>query len=271
MGKRSSHCRLENRRTHYSQNCNTMRAPSLLSKIMPRCENSCSNSKTNEAGCVRSESLGRRHWLSMSGTTSSGSGRNTTQPWEPPEPQRSGNSTAKPKERYQNLKYVAVQDERTRQTHRVWDGIVLPIGHKFWEVHYPPNGWNCRCHAVSTDETANRKAPKTEQRPAPPFAINYGKQGKVFGDGHPHFKVDGTVAGDAKAALIAYQQAEVRAWARKHLVGTAFQKEGREVLFTEEGVERALRQQHPEKYFQLLALQDIKEATQESQEAQGGL
>ena len=45
-------------------------------------------------------------------------------------------------------------------------------------------------------------------------------------------------------------------------------KKEAEVLFTEEGVERALRQQHPEKYFQLLALQGHQEATQEGQEVQ---
>ena len=174
------------------------------------------------------------------------------------------------KERYQNLKYVAIQDERTQQSHRVWDGTVLPIGHQFWEVHYPPNGWNCRCHVVSTDEPINGTGLKAEQRPARPFAINYGKQGKVFGDGHPHFKVDGKVAEAAKAALIAYQQREVRTWARKHLVGTALQKEGVEVLFTEEGVERALRQEHPEKYFQLLALRDIKRLLGKAERYGGG-
>ena len=110
---------------------------------------------------------GRWHWPSTSSTTSSGSGRNIMQPWELPEPPRSGSSTAKPKNATKTSNMWPSKTNARGKAHRVWDGIVLPIGHKFWEVHYPPNGWNCRCHAVSTDETANRKAPKTEQRPAP--------------------------------------------------------------------------------------------------------
>ena len=43
------------------------------------------------------------------------------------------------------LRYVAVMDSRTRDQHRQWHGTILPVGDKFWETHYPPNGWNCRC------------------------------------------------------------------------------------------------------------------------------
>lgn len=43
------------------------------------------------------------------------------------------------------LRYVAVQDERTRQDHKGWHGTVLPIDDPWWSTHYPPNGWRCRC------------------------------------------------------------------------------------------------------------------------------
>ncbi len=46
------------------------------------------------------------------------------------------------------LRYVAVLDNRTRETHRNWHGTILPVGHPFWETHYPPNGWRCRCTTV---------------------------------------------------------------------------------------------------------------------------
>ena len=35
-----------------------------------------------------------------------------------------------------------------RPQHLAWNGLTLPAGHPFWETHYPPNGWGCRC-AVS--------------------------------------------------------------------------------------------------------------------------
>ena len=43
------------------------------------------------------------------------------------------------------LRYVAVLDARTRPDHRAWHGIILPVDHPFWNTHYPPCGWRCRC------------------------------------------------------------------------------------------------------------------------------
>jgi SPP1 gp7 family putative phage head morphogenesis protein len=45
------------------------------------------------------------------------------------------------------LRYVAVQDQRTRPEHAAWHGTILPVDDPWWEKHYPPNGWNCRCTA----------------------------------------------------------------------------------------------------------------------------
>lgn len=46
------------------------------------------------------------------------------------------------------LMYDAVDDNRTRDAHRAWDGLVLPVDDPFWASHRPPNGWNCRCSVV---------------------------------------------------------------------------------------------------------------------------
>jgi SPP1 gp7 family putative phage head morphogenesis protein len=43
------------------------------------------------------------------------------------------------------LRYVAVMDTRTRPLHRLWNGTVLPVDHPWWDTHYPPCGWRCRC------------------------------------------------------------------------------------------------------------------------------
>lgn len=46
------------------------------------------------------------------------------------------------------LRYTAVLDGATRPEHRAWHGTILPIDHPWWQTHYPPNGWYCRCQAV---------------------------------------------------------------------------------------------------------------------------
>lgn len=43
------------------------------------------------------------------------------------------------------LRYIAVKDSRTRPEHASWDGTILPVDHPWWDTHFPPNGWNCRC------------------------------------------------------------------------------------------------------------------------------
>ncbi len=48
--------------------------------------------------------------------------------------------------------YRTMRDERVRASHRSWDGLVLPVESPFWQTHYPPNGWRCRCTAFAVDE-----------------------------------------------------------------------------------------------------------------------
>ena len=50
------------------------------------------------------------------------------------------------------LRYVSVLDARTRPEHAAWHGTVLPVDHPFWETHYPPNGWNCRCTVMQLSQ-----------------------------------------------------------------------------------------------------------------------
>ena len=47
------------------------------------------------------------------------------------------------------LRYVGILDSRIRPLHRRWHNTILPMDHAWWKTHYPPNGWKCRCNAVS--------------------------------------------------------------------------------------------------------------------------
>jgi SPP1 gp7 family putative phage head morphogenesis protein len=46
-------------------------------------------------------------------------------------------------------RYSAVLDSRTRPMHRAWHGTILPADDPWWDTHFPPNGWRCRCSATS--------------------------------------------------------------------------------------------------------------------------
>lgn len=49
------------------------------------------------------------------------------------------------KDRRPFLQYRTAGDARVRPQHRAWNGLIYPIGDTFWQTHYPPNGWGCRC------------------------------------------------------------------------------------------------------------------------------
>ncbi len=50
------------------------------------------------------------------------------------------------------LLYSAVMDSRTRPQHADWNGVLLHIDHPWWQTHYPPNGWQCRCGVIQLSE-----------------------------------------------------------------------------------------------------------------------
>lgn len=88
------------------------------------------------------------------------------------------------------LTYHTVGDARVRPEHAAMDGVTRPVEDKWWNRFMPPNGWNCRCTVIQSDDA--RKTPlkdiKVENVPAI-FQFNPGKARIVFSNEHPYYDV----------------------------------------------------------------------------------
>ena len=49
------------------------------------------------------------------------------------------------RKRYPYLQYRTAGDSRVRPLHRQWNGQIYRIDDLFWQTHYPPNDYGCRC------------------------------------------------------------------------------------------------------------------------------
>jgi SPP1 gp7 family putative phage head morphogenesis protein len=66
------------------------------------------------------------------------------------------------------LRYSAILDVRTRPAHRAWDGTVLSADDPWWDVHFPPCGWNCRCSVRQVTRLEATKVGITAKPPTGP-------------------------------------------------------------------------------------------------------
>lgn len=81
---------------------------------------------------------------------------------------------------YPNLKYNAINDSRTREKHRILDGLILPINHPFWKDNMTPIDWGCRCDIEQTDEEPSKVIPDFEAKAG--FKNNAALSQKIFGE-----------------------------------------------------------------------------------------
>ncbi len=112
---------------------------------------------------------------------------------------------------YPNLKYKTQKDGKVRNEHLSLQGVIAPIDSDFWAVHYPPNGWRCRCYVVQTAEqpTLAKDIPTlTEKQLKKEFRGNVGISGEVFketnenkGKPHPYFALFKGAENDTKKAF----------------------------------------------------------------------
>jgi SPP1 gp7 family putative phage head morphogenesis protein len=89
------------------------------------------------------------------------------------------------------LEYVTVGDGRVRPEHAMLDRIKRPVDDKFWNNYFPPNGWNCRCTALQSDDTDKTSLKGFVKPSSVPdvFMMNAGKDKIVFSEKHTYFKV----------------------------------------------------------------------------------
>jgi hypothetical protein len=57
-----------------------------------------------------------------------------------------------------------------RPQHLAWDGLVLPADDPWWQQHYPPNGWGCKCKVFAA--TREEHAAAAGKGAAPRVAID---------------------------------------------------------------------------------------------------
>nr|DAS24800.1 MAG TPA: minor capsid component [Caudoviricetes sp.] len=66
------------------------------------------------------------------------------------------------------IKYIASDAGEPRESHKRFYNMVLPVDDPFWQTHFPPNGWGCRCnvHALTRRQAADEtisESPKLDE------------------------------------------------------------------------------------------------------------
>jgi uncharacterized protein with gpF-like domain len=70
------------------------------------------------------------------------------------------------------LRYVHTEGERfPRPLHLAWHDTVLPADDPWWETHFPPNGWGCKCFVESLNERDLERYGLTVSAAAPPVVM----------------------------------------------------------------------------------------------------
>jgi SPP1 gp7 family putative phage head morphogenesis protein len=66
-----------------------------------------------------------------------------------------------------HLQYLATEDDAVRDSHLALNGIILPKDDPFWDDHFPPWEWNCRCRVrpMNPDMVDEAKAEDTKRNP----------------------------------------------------------------------------------------------------------
>ena len=80
------------------------------------------------------------------------------------------------------LEYSSVMDGRERPEHHAWDGTILPADDPWWDTHYGPCDWECRCTAIPRSQRMLDRQGKTVDAAPPPANPTYQAINKRTGE-----------------------------------------------------------------------------------------
>ena len=55
------------------------------------------------------------------------------------------------------LMYRIGPSVKHREDHQSWDGLILPKDDPWWDSHFPPNGWGCKCYTRAITEARKKQ------------------------------------------------------------------------------------------------------------------
>lgn len=89
-----------------------------------------------------------------------------------------------------HLQYLATEDAHVRDSHLALNGLVLPKGDPFWDKHFPPWEWGCRCRTrpmnpdlVAETETADEDRNPEDQLVMSGPALDQLRNGTLIREG----------------------------------------------------------------------------------------
>lgn len=117
------------------------------------------------------------------------------------------------------LRYQTSGDARVRDEHRKLDGVTKDMDDPFWDVYYPPNGWNCRCDVLQLAGGAETPDSRIQYPPVQSmFRTNLAKSGLAFPKNHPYYNgIPAEVLKEANAVHARVNRQSARDWAQKNI------------------------------------------------------
>lgn len=70
-------------------------------------------------------------------------------------------------QKFPYLKYKHNTVNNPREEHQAWDGLILARDDPWWQSHYPPNGWGCRCSAFGVSAARLKADGRKPDKPPP--------------------------------------------------------------------------------------------------------